>query len=476
MGIPYYFKYLTQKYPRMVTKTRPSANVDYLFMDCNSIVYDVVNDKKSKDESIHDESVITQVIFRIWEYIQKMAPKRVLFIAFDGVAPMSKMQQQRKRRYKTAAIATAEAAETEAKAWSTTCITPGTPFMEKLSTSIKEAFTHKEREIGVDRVILSTSEEVGEGEHKLFQWLRLNNNNTKESISLWVYGMDADLIMLSLLHLPHVDKCWVFREEIKVEEKDKDKDKETVFVDILQLGAAIRQEMNLGHASLREYIFLCFFLGNDFLPHFPCMNIRTHGIPALLEVYRSINHHSKNGGFVHSTTGQINWNFVKKFIEKCAKCEHEWLLQEYEVRAKMEKNIKFDLKNIEDNAPILLRGVEMYIQPRVLGWQQRYYESLFEPATNTHHVVANYLEGLQWVHAYYNFGCPDWKWHYRYNYPPLFHDLAKSFHVPKPMILGKPFTPQEQLAYVMPPNHQKWEIQYQWSFCRYLWEAHIILK
>ena len=470
MGIPYYFKYLTQKYPRMVSKTCPSVKVDYLFMDCNSIVYDAV---KTLNDKVNDESVITQVIFRIWEYIQKMAPKRVLFIAFDGVAPMSKMQQQRKRRYKTAASA-AEATE----AWNTTCITPGTPFMEKLSQSVKEAFSHKEREIGVDRILLSTSEEVGEGEHKLFQWLR--QQEPKESISLWVYGMDADLIMLSLLHLSHVEKCWVFREEIKEkgQEKGQEKVQETVYVDILQLGAAIRQEMNLGHASLREYIFLCFFLGNDFLPHFPCMNIRTHGIPALLEVYRSINHHSKNSGFVHLTTGQIQWNFVKMFLEKCANCEHEWLLQEYEVRAKLEKYIKLNRKNIEEileNAPILLRGVEMYIQPLVLGWQQRYYESLFEPATNAHPVVANYLEGLQWVHAYYNFGCPDWRWHYRYAYPPLFADLAKSFHVPKPMILGKPFTPQEQLAYVMPPTNQKWEMKYQWSFCRYLWEAHIVV-
>ena len=66
-------------------------------------------------------------------------------------------------------------------------------------------------------------------------------------------------------------------------------------MDIPQLATTIINKMNnykkinkkQQKNRLYDYIFLCFFLGNDFLPHFPAVNIRTSGIDTLIVAYQN---------------------------------------------------------------------------------------------------------------------------------------------------------------------------------------------
>ena len=39
---------------------------------------------------------------------------------------------------------------------------------------------------------------------------------------------------------------------------------------------------------LKKFIFLCYFLGNDFLPHLPTLDIHNSGIEYLLKAYTKV--------------------------------------------------------------------------------------------------------------------------------------------------------------------------------------------
>jgi 5'-3' exonuclease len=90
MGIPSYFSYLLRKYPYLITSLQKA---DHLYLDSNSIVYDMVSTMKEEDD------LIQKVCEKIDFYIALIKPTRV-FIAFDGIPPMAKVKQQRERRYK----------------------------------------------------------------------------------------------------------------------------------------------------------------------------------------------------------------------------------------------------------------------------------------------------------------------------------------------------------------------------------------
>jgi 5'-3' exonuclease len=519
MGIPSYFSHIIRNYSNIIRacKDFTSRSFGMLFMDCNSIIYDAVHslpyDSTQKDA--YETQIINKVIFSIETYINIIKPTATVFIAFDGVAPFAKMEQQRTRRYRTAYVKSLMSPSSTSE-WDTSAITPGTHFMMNLSRRVQYAFENMENKYKVSNIIVSGANEPGEGEHKLFEYLRKQPN---PATNIALYGLDSDLIMLSLFHLQYCNNIYIFREAPEFLKHYFPVDSAApadmpYFLDMKVLASSILTEMNCANYDTQriyDYIFLCFFLGNDFLPHFPAMNIRTHGIQVILDIYRNYIGNRQNT-FIVGKDNTIQWKQVNKIVYEISRREHELLTLEFDARAKHDsRKSSLPSKQTPDeylqNIPVAFRGDELYICPSDTHWEDRYYKVLFgsrPDETTTRAICTNYLEGLEWVFKYYSAGCPHWKWKYNHHYPPLFKDLCKYVpHFNTQFVHAKmnssknshvPFSPTVQLSYVLPPqafNNLPVNIQtfltknykslyvdkyeFCWAFCRYFWEAHPLL-
>jgi len=510
MGIPSYFSYIVKNHRNVISKFQKiNKTVNNLYLDSNSIVYDCM--RSIEYGSNFENKLLLCVCQKIEEYIETIKPNDTVYITFDGVAPVAKLEQQRNRRFKSYLeneIFTKCELKSNKKVWNKTNITPGTVFMTNLNIFIKKYFYQYEMTHSMKYVIVSGSDEEGEGEHKIFEFIRKLKDKHYSQTTV-IYGLDADLIMLCLNHVDICKNIYLYRETPEfIKSIDSSLDPNSSYVlNIYELSNHVINRLSQKKRKQRkfyiyDYILLCFFLGNDFMPHFPALNIRTTGIDTLLNAYlNTIGKTDKN-----LTDGKkINWDQLKILIEYLAEKEETLIKDEYKRREKMERRY-FGSDTPEKkmqkylNIPIKNREVEKEIDPYNYDWESRYYKCLFKVDVNNEwrrKICMNYIEGLEWTMKYYTSGCIDWKWTYKYNYPPLLSDLKK--YIPSwdvDMLEVKdcdPITNQMQLAYVLPVAYHdllkketvdkikhldcfnQCGYEMEWAFCKYIWEAHINL-
>ena len=209
MGIPSYFSHIIRNYSKILRSISyfiNGASLNNLFLDCNSLIYDSVyrlqkcEDNVKLSECAFESMVIDNVIDNLQKLIRLIGPTNVIYIAFDGVAPFAKMEQQRTRRYKSNYMNKFNSSNQSNQKWNTSAITPGTLFMDNLTKRIEQYFMYQELRFGVKKIVVSGSNFPGEGEHKIMDFMR-SFGNIDETVAL--YGLDADLIMLSMFHLKY---------------------------------------------------------------------------------------------------------------------------------------------------------------------------------------------------------------------------------------------------------------------------------
>jgi len=536
MGIPYYFSYLIRNHSLIISKLQfLNNNIHNLFLDCNSLIYDSLNFKDFQNKVQFEKYIIENVIIKIETIIKAINPSESIYIAFDGVPPFAKIRQQKNRRYKSAYQSNLFKNDV---VWDSCAITPGTLFMADLNNAISLHFENNKFYNSSNKplnIILTLSNEPGEGEHKLFEYIRLSNNiANKNSV---IYGMDADLIMLSLNHLKYTQNIYLYRETpVFISSLDNSLcENEKYIININLLGNIIYREItndiimnsdtpdwlreaqftmdisfnktyNTGfYNKIEDYIFICFLLGNDFLPHFPALNIRLNGFTILLECYKKL--FGNNDFLINNNT--INWHNFKKYIKAIAENEETFIKEVYTIREKQGR--KFYTENSEEEimfkfscTPSWERNIETFINPYEEDWIHRYYYSLLSINSNKldynkniENLCTNYLETLQWVYSYYSSSCKNWTLNFKYNYPPLLTDLysyipyfnsefviIENNDILNDKLLLCHVLPKKSLGLLPSKIHNyllnNYEYLYKedynivYAFCKYFYEGHVI--
>ncbi|KAM0335757.1 hypothetical protein ACHAQA_000807 [Verticillium albo-atrum] len=350
MGVPKFFRWLSERYPAIsqVIAENRIPEFDCLYLDMNGIIHNCTHKDAGEDTTFRLSE--EEMFIRIFNYIEhlfgKIKPKKLFYMAIDGVAPRAKMNQQRSRRFRTAldvekardeAIKNGVEMPKEAP-FDSNCITPGTEFMAKLSRQLKY-FVNKKVTEDADwqecEIVLSGHEVPGEGEHKIMEYIR----NAKAqpdydtNVRHCLYGLDADLIMLGLLsHDPHF--C-LLREEVTFGRASKTKSKELEHQNFYLLHLCIvREYLELEFQELKQegilsfpfdlerviddFILMGFFIGNDFLPHLPRLHINEGALASMFRIYKTIL--PECDGYINEG-GVINLKRLQRLLNELSKDE-----------------------------------------------------------------------------------------------------------------------------------------------------------
>jgi len=477
MGIKYFFHYLKNHFENNLYKLKKDETVkdleeemsaevriDNLLIDMNGIFHPSAQKiyqygdykpmqrflpgagrRPPRVSGLKQQIACFEDICKTVESILTIAkPTRRLIMCVDGVAPASKKQQQRQRRF----LSAVERAE-DSKAFDSNCISPGTKFMDCLTKYvdwyIRKRITEDPYWASLE-VIFSNEKSCGEGEHKLLHYVRKYGQREE---TFCIHGMDADLIMLALAS--HMPKFYILREE------QRDPEYAYRFIDVNglrhDLGEAMRWESGEKYTfdletAMDDFVLLCFTVGNDFLPHLPGIEIVEGGIDFMLDVYKKVC--QSYGHLTKKTEDGVVFRkrALKHFLGTIGQYE----------KSVLENKMLHKDKYFPD---YLLENCAQYREGKYTVDMDKYRRDYYTEVSaslgqelDQKKFCHEYLEGMAWVLSYYTKGVTNWDWCFKHHYAPFSTTLAEhvsSFqHVHYDATF--PASPYAQLLAILPPK------------------------
>jgi 5'-3' exonuclease len=478
MGVPYFGSWLRSDKYSHVFKTIVPNNVSGLYLDMNGLIhlacgicymYGDFEDAEGLAQLIAYSSnpeILENDMFRIlFELIYQIViytnPKDTIYLAVDGVVPKSKREQSRSRRFRNGKNITATTI------FDSTSISPGTRMMHRLHSFFEMRLNDKGENsmynlFGARRIFYDCHLIAGEGEHKIFDFFRQGLAVVPENPDGYhiIYGMDADLIILSLLS--NVENIVLAKDSVPLVVKNSigkrvngqknpfRSDNRNVFVKDLR--QALLTEMGRP-SSVQDFCLFVSLVGNDFLPHPAIGSNLGDLIDSLMGIYHEVTgslvetsladiEEPGTGGFSY----RINWYHVlellsilgndeARLLNKVAASDLKNPFKAMEGAKYDDGTINYDIfrenwyrrslcslaatGNQESPFTLEARGAA-----NALGYLG--YLSTEPTLDSVNEMCRNYLTGLNWVLQYYTRGsnAVTWRWWFPYYHAPMIFDVA----------------------------------------------------
>ncbi|TKC45144.1 hypothetical protein EI555_008658 [Monodon monoceros] len=413
MGVPAFFRWLSRKYPSIIVNcveekpkecsgvkipvdaSKPNPNdveFDNLYLDMNGIIHPCTHPEDKPAPKNEDEMMVA-----IFEYIDRLfnivRPRRLLYMAIDGVAPRAKMNQQRSRRFRASKEGMEAAVEKQRvkeeilakggflppeeikERFDSNCITPGTEFMDNLAKclryyiadrlnndpgwknltvsfifslfylmlvllvkgNIKSWITLEDKEPSltttqtliiayVEQMLISLCSALLHMSPTL-PLSEKNSNQTNPNPVVFVISSDMRSKTVKVCREKRrervqsrcVESSSPFLQHDELADSLPCAEGEFIFLRLSVLREYLERELTMAslpftfdvERSIDDWVFMCFFVGNDFLPHLPSLEIREGAIDRLVNIYKNVVH--KTGGYL-TESGYVNLQRVQMIM------------------------------------------------------------------------------------------------------------------------------------------------------------------
>lgn len=530
MGVPGFFSWLLKNKKKLGAKNLLLNNlpykVEWLMLDTNCLLHPCVANilekykeglltiDSNKDLRMQIEDYIWEKIVQCIDDMITQTESEYVYIAIDGVAPMGKILQQRQRRYRflfdkkikinqmdtiqeleeiiSKISIKSNGIEEPVLPLSSIELTPGTDYMERINNRmISYVKVLKKRNI---KCIYSSYHDEGEGEHKILQYIK---TNLEPTVPVVIYGLDADLLFLSLGLGWNYD-LYVMREKQVFANKEVNLDEvpEYNFVEIKQLHILIS---NL-EVSTNDFILMCYLIGNDFLPGILTIDVKKGGLD---KIFRAWDNLKVKLGIQTEYESEIDdFKIAKSYL-----VEFNSKKNKYQINLELLKGVfaellwteKYIWKNINRDKLLNQDNLDPEEREKLLGLREDnkieqlgkfisghtsntdFLEKIeFESSIEYYSyylgincididrfiikkMVLDYIGGIEWCIGYYLDKCPSWTWGYNFMIAPTIRDIINFLPQSNKQIeikyAPRTLNPVEQLILAIPPQTYKYVIE-----------------